>query len=58
MGSNPYNYFPEKTIINAPSSVPLKSLNLITEQSKNNILKIINQKKRSRNWLFLFNSFS
>ena len=45
MGSNPYNYFPEKTIINAPSSVPLKSLNLITEQSKNNILKIINQKK-------------
>ena len=45
MGYNPYGYNPEKKIRNAPSSVPSKGLNLISEQSKNNILKIINQKK-------------
>ena len=45
MGYNPYGYNPEKKIRNAPSSVPLKALNFIIEQSKNNILKIINQKE-------------
>ena len=45
MDSNPYSYHQEKTIKNAPSSVPIKALNLIVEQSKNNIVKIINQKE-------------
>ena len=45
MGYNPYSYHQEKIIKNAPSSVPIKALNLIVEQSKNNILKIINQKE-------------
>ena len=43
-GSKPYKVVQEKEIENAPLSVPLKSLNLISNQSANNILKIVNQK--------------
>ena len=52
MCSNPYSYQPEKKIINAPSSVPSKSLNLISGQSKNSILKIINQKNETGTGFF------
>ena len=52
MGSNPYTYNQEKKIINAPTSMPSKALNLISEQSKNNILKIINQKNEAGTGFF------
>ena len=52
MDSNQYSYEPEKKIINAPSSVPSKALNLISEQSKNSILKIINQKNEAGTGFF------
>ena len=52
MDSNPYSYEPEKKIMNAPSSMPSKALNLISEQSKNNILKIINQKNETGTGFF------
>ena len=52
MGSNPYSYRQEKTIINAPSSVPIEALNLIIDQSKKNILKIINQKNEAGTGFF------
>ena len=42
MGSQPY-FIPEKEIKNAPISIPLKSFPLITNQSENNILKIVNK---------------
>ena len=45
MGSNPIRYKEEQLIKPSPSPLPLKALNLIGEQSKNNILKIINQKE-------------
>ena len=37
-GSKPYKVVQEKEIENSPLSEPLKSLNLISNQSANNIL--------------------
>ena len=53
MGSKPYNhYIPEVLIPNAPLSIPSNALNLISNQSKNNILKIINQKNENGTGFF------
>ena len=41
--SQPYKYKKEKLVEPAPISVPYRNLNLISEQSENNVLKITNQ---------------
>ena len=51
-GSKPYKVVQEKEIENAPLSVPLKSLNLFSNQSANNILKIVNQKNEKGTGFF------
>ena len=52
MGCTAYNYIPEKAILNAPSSIPIDDLNLIGNKSKNNIVKIINQKNETGTGFF------
>ena len=44
MSSTPYEYIPEGRIPNVPSSFPVEGLAIISQQAKNNILKIINQR--------------
>ena len=41
--SQPNKYKKEKLVMFAPISVPFRSLNLISNQSENNVLKITNQ---------------
>ena len=53
MGSSPYKYIEEKLIPNAPPSLPVNALIMISNQSKNNIFKIESQNTKGTGFFCL-----